>query len=88
LYGEEAMLPEDMKHQSLRVMKQVLAADEEYSKEMIKGTRLEAVENITKYQEQTRRWRDSQVIRKLIWDGDLVLRRKPNTANAGKLQPK
>jgi len=53
------MLPKEIKHQSLRVMKQVLTADEEYSKETIKDTRLEAVENITKYQEQTRRWRDS-----------------------------
>jgi endo-1,4-beta-mannosidase len=69
-------------------MKQVLAVDEEYSKEMIEGTRLEAVENITKYQEQTKRWRDSRVVRKVIWDGDLVLRRKPNAANVGKLQQK
>ena len=68
-------------------MKQVLAADEEYSKETIKGTRLEAIENISKYQEQTRKWRDSQVVRKLIQDRDLVLGRKPNAANAGKLQP-
>jgi hypothetical protein len=52
------MLPKEIKHQSLQVMKQVLATDEEYSKGTIKGTRLEAVENITKYQEQTRRWRD------------------------------
>ena len=42
-------------------MKQVLAADEKYSKETIEGIRLEAVENITKYQEKTRKWRDSQV---------------------------
>jgi hypothetical protein len=59
MYGEEAMLPKEIKHQSLQVMKQVLAADEEYSKETIEGTRLEEVEYITKYQEQTRRWRDS-----------------------------
>jgi len=63
-------------------------ADEEYSKETINGSRLEAIENINKYQEQTRKWRDSQVVRKLIQDGDLVLRRKPNAANAGKLQPR
>ena len=50
LYGEEAMLPEEIKHQSLRVMKQTLATDEEYSKETIEGSRLEAVENINKYQ--------------------------------------
>ena len=49
---------------------------------------MEAVENINKYQEQTRKWRDSQVVRKLIQDRDLVLRRKHNAANAGKLQPR
>ena len=43
------MLPEEVKHQSLRVMKHDLAANEEYSEETIEGTRLEAVENITKY---------------------------------------
>ena len=49
LYGEEA------KHQSLHVIKQALVEDEEYSKETIEGTRLEAVENITKYQDQTKK---------------------------------
>ena len=50
LYSEEAMLPEKAKHQSICIIKQALAKDEEYSKETIEGTRLEAVENITKYQ--------------------------------------
>ena len=49
---------------------------------------MEAVENITKYQDQTKKCRDNQVIKKLIQDGDLVLRRKPNAENVGKLQPK
>jgi len=35
LYGEEAMLPEEIKHQSLRSMKQQLAEDEEYCKETL-----------------------------------------------------
>ena len=43
------MLPKEVRHQSLWVMKQALAADEEYSKETIEGTRLEVVQNITKY---------------------------------------
>jgi hypothetical protein len=81
-------LPKEIKHQSLRVMKQALTTDEEYSKETIEGSSLEAMENIAKYQEQTKKWRDSQVVRKLIQDGDLVLRRKPNMASTGKLQPK
>jgi hypothetical protein len=45
-------------------MKQALVADEEYSKETIEGTKLEAVENITRYQEQTKKWRDSHVVTK------------------------
>jgi hypothetical protein len=88
LYGEEAMLPEEIKHQSLCAIRQALAENEEYSKETIEGTRLEAVKNITKYLEQTKKWRDSQVVRKSIQDGDLVLRRKANAPNAGKLQSK
>lgn len=51
LYGEEAMLPKEARHQSLRVIKHALANDEEYSKKTIEGTRLEAIESITKYQE-------------------------------------
>jgi hypothetical protein len=65
-----------------------LAEDEEYSKEIIKGTRLEAIKNITKYQEQSKKWRDNQVVRKSIQDGDLVLKRKANAPNTGKLQSK
>ena len=49
---------------------------------------MEAVENIAKYQDQTKKWRDSKVVRKTIQDGDLVLRRKPNAKNDRKLQPK
>jgi hypothetical protein len=65
-----------------------MAEDEEYSKEMIEGIRLEAVDNILKYQDQTKKWRDKSIVRKDIKEGDLVLRRKANAATAGKLQPK
>jgi hypothetical protein len=65
-----------------------MAEDEEYSKEMIEGIRLEAVDNILKYQDQTKKWRDKSILRKDIKEGDLVLRRKANAAIAGKLQPK
>jgi hypothetical protein len=40
LYGEEEMLPEEIMHQSLHVIKQAMAEDEEYSKKIIEGTRL------------------------------------------------
>jgi hypothetical protein len=88
LYGEEAMLSEEIKHESLRAMQQTMAEDEEYSKKMIEGIRLEAVDNILKYQDQTKKWRDKSIVRNDIKEGDLVLRRKANAATAGKLQPK
>jgi transposase InsO family protein len=59
LYGEEAMLPKEIKHQSLCVIRQTMAEDEEYSKETIEATRQEVVENIAKYQNQTKKWRNS-----------------------------
>jgi hypothetical protein len=73
LYGEEAMLPEEIKHQSLRSMQQSLAEDEEYAKEIVEGIRLDVVRNIYKYQAETKKWRDKSVVRKDIQDGDLVL---------------
>jgi hypothetical protein len=64
LYGEEAMLPEEIKYPSLHTIRQAKVEDEEYSKETIEATRLEVVDNITKYQEPTKKWRDNQVVRK------------------------
>ena len=71
------MMPEEIKHESLRTTRQLMLQDEEYAKETIEAIRLEAVENIAKYQSQTKKWRDSQVVRKDIKHGDLVLRRNP-----------
>jgi hypothetical protein len=73
LYGEEAMLPEEIKHESLRAMQHTMAEVVEYSKETIEGIRLEAVDNILKYQDQTKKWRDKSIVRKDIKEGDLVL---------------
>ena len=66
LYGEEAMLPEEIKHQSLHSMKHQVTEDEDYCKEILESTRLEAVENIAKYQQETKKWRDHKVVRKNI----------------------
>jgi hypothetical protein len=62
--------------------------DEEYSKEIVEGIKLEDVDNILKYQEQTKRWKDKSITRKDIRDGDLALRRKLNVATSEKLKPK
>jgi hypothetical protein len=54
----------------------------------IEGVRLQAVENINKYQAETIKWRDRKVRLKNIEPGHLVLRRVANPETVGKLQLK
>jgi hypothetical protein len=49
------MLPKEIKYQSLRTIKQALVEGDKYSKETIEGTKLEGVDNISKYQQQTKK---------------------------------
>jgi hypothetical protein len=53
---------------------------------MIELTILEAAKNIEKYQKETKTWKDRKMVRKDIKTGDLVLKRKKNWENPGKLQ--
>jgi hypothetical protein len=57
-------------------------------KDAIEGIRLQAVENINKYQAETIKWRDKKVRLKNIEPGHLVLRRVANPETVGKLQLK
>jgi hypothetical protein len=87
LFGTEAITPEEIKNESMRVLKakQSEEADQKVEKDMIELTILEAVENIEKYQKETKAWKDKKVVRKDIKTGDLVLKRKKNWENPGKL---
>jgi hypothetical protein len=58
------------------------------AKDTIQGTRLQAMENINKYQAETIKWRDRNVRLKNIKPGHLVLRRVANPDTVGKLQLK
>ena len=49
---------------------------------------LQASDNLCKYQEETKRWRDKKVVNKFISVGDWVLKRKPNAKTTAKLQSK
>jgi hypothetical protein len=53
---------------------------------MIRLTILEAAKNIEIYQKETKAWKDRKVVMKDIKSGDLVLKRKKNWENSGKLQ--
>jgi hypothetical protein len=81
------MTPEEIKNESMRVLKakEIEEIDKKVEKDMIELTILEAAENIEKYQKETKAWRDKKVVRKDIKTGDLVLKRKKNWENPGKL---
>jgi hypothetical protein len=89
LFGDKAITPEEAKAGSIRTA--ALAedkADYHVAKDTIEGTRLQAVENIYKYQVKTIKWRDIKVRLKNIKPGHLVLQRVANPNRVGKLQLK
>jgi hypothetical protein len=91
LFGDEAITPEEAKARSIRIValtKDEAEADYSVEKDAIEGIRLQAVENINKYQAETIKWRDRKVRLKNIEPGHLVLRRVANPETVGKLQLK
>jgi hypothetical protein len=81
--------PEEAKAESIRIAASAEdEADYHVAKDTIEGTRLQAVENINKYQAETIKWRDRKVRLKNIKPGHLVLQRVANLDTVGKLQLK
>jgi hypothetical protein len=91
LFGDEAITPEEAKAGSIRIVASAedeAEADYSVEKDVIEGIRLQAVENINKYQAETIKLRDRKVRLKKIEPGHLVLRRVANPETVGKLQLK
>jgi hypothetical protein len=89
LFGDEAITPEEAKTGSIRTTSLTEdEADYHVAKDTIEGVRLQAVENINKYQAETIKWCDKKVRLKNIKPGHLVLRRVANPNTVGKLQLK
>jgi hypothetical protein len=89
LFGDETITPEEAKAGSIRKMASAEdEADYHVAKDTIEGTRLQAVENINKYQAKTIKWHDRKVRLKNIKPEHLVLRRVANRDTVGKLQLK
>jgi hypothetical protein len=82
------MTPEEIKNESMRVQKakDIEEVDMKVEKDMIELTILKAAQNIEKYQKETNAWKDRKVVMKDIKTGDLVLKRKKNWEDPGKLQ--
>jgi hypothetical protein len=89
LFGDEAITLDEAKARSIRTVASTEdKADYYVAKDAIEGTRLQAVENINKYQAKTIKWRHRKVRLKNIKPGHLVLRRVANPDTVGKLQLK
>jgi hypothetical protein len=74
MYGTEAMLPQEIKHRSLRVVAESIPCPSEAEeKNLLESDRLKAVTNLKKYQEETRAWRDPKVKLKQFEVRNLVL---------------
>jgi hypothetical protein len=82
------MTPEEIKNESMRVLmgKEIKEVEQKVEKDMIELTILEAAENIEKYQNETKTWKDRKVVRKDVKTRDLVLKRNKNWENPEKLQ--
>jgi hypothetical protein len=66
LFGTEAMTPEEINNESMRVLKakEIEEVDQRVEKDMIELTILEAAQNIEKYQKETKAWKDKKVVKK------------------------
>jgi hypothetical protein len=62
MYGAEAVLPEEIKHQSLQTTTETTACPNEVEEnDLLESDRLKAVVNLEKYQEEIRAWRNPKV---------------------------
>jgi hypothetical protein len=83
------MTPQEIKHGSPRTSASAVPdVDEPTSKDLIDGDRVFALQALTKYQAQTKAWRDHAVVSREFNEGDLVLVRTTRTESRGKLEPK
>jgi hypothetical protein len=86
LFRAEAVLPEEIKHQSLRTTAEAPPCpNKAEEKDLLELERLKAVTNLQKYQDETRSWRDPKVKKRDFDVGNLVLLWSPYTESSGKL---
>jgi hypothetical protein len=89
LFRAEAILPKEIKHQSLRTIVEVPPCPSEAEeKDLLELERFKAVANLQKYQDETRSWRDPKVKKRDFDVGNLVILSSPHTESFGKLESK
>ena len=88
LYGEEAMTPEEIKLQGPRTNIQIIKEEQVTSKDLLKEERMKAIQNLEKYQKETKNWYNKKVRPRQLSLDDFVLKRKRNEDTVGKFQQK
>ena len=90
LYGEEEVMPEEIKLKSWRTTEgeNTIEEDIKPSIDMIEAGKMQAAINLGKNQEETRRWKNKKVKPRDIKEGDLVLRRISKAKQKGKMHSK
>jgi hypothetical protein len=80
------MSPNKLKNRSLQVQSEEKSMQPSSEADLIELDILQAADNLSKYQKETRKWRDKKVVKREISISDSVLKRKPNDVTIGKLQ--
>jgi hypothetical protein len=89
LFRAKAVLPEEIKHQSLSTTAEAPPCPSEAEeKDLLESDRLKAVTNLQGYQDETRNWRDLKVEKRDFDVGNLVLLWSPRTESSIKLESK
>ena len=83
------MAPEEIKFKGPRTNVQIIEEEEQVtSKDLLEEERMKAIQNLEKYQKETKNWYNKKVRPRQLSLGDFVLKRKRNEDTVGKFQQK
>ena len=83
------MTPEEIKFEGPRTNVQIIEEEEQItSKDLLKEERMKAIQNLEKYQKETKNWYNKKVKSKQLSPGGFVLKRKRNKDTVRKFQQK
>jgi hypothetical protein len=89
LYGEEAMTPEEIQFQGPRTNIEIIDEDQQMtSKDLLEEERRKAIQNLEKYQKETKSWHNKKIKPRQLSPRDFVLKRKRNKDTVRKFQQK
>jgi hypothetical protein len=77
LYGEEAITPEEIQFQGPRTNIEIIDEDKQKtSKYLLEEERIKAIQNLEKYQKETKSWYNKKVKPRQLSPGDFILKKK------------